>query len=358
IDFGDWIRFSMTARSFQPSQVIEALTWFDLPSAEEAAYDAPFPHRAYLTGARVFPSLVNQVPGTTLEAWQGLGRFERPFLALWAANDPGNLGSCQAQQRLITHVPGAKGQPHDRLPEASHFLQDDQGAEIARRLVSFYRGSNAEKARGASRLLDRYCELLLVKPTPRGLEAEVWGTPGLNDCPQDAWDSIDIEAVKAETGAVHVVRNGPRHWLSDGVAARPTARPARRSFGALDMHRLAVVEIGDKIRGGIRSEGGGTPGNQPYSETLVRRTTTFTFRAGSDVFELTSPEGNVYTMQSFALIVDPTLTRADLPRLDRRLDLPDGWSFAARTLESDLVLEASGKAVVLVDDLGNAYQGR
>jgi hypothetical protein len=25
-----------------------------------------------------------------------------------------------------------------RLPEASHFLQDDQGVEIARRLVAFY----------------------------------------------------------------------------------------------------------------------------------------------------------------------------------------------------------------------------
>ena len=29
------------------------------------------------------------------------------------------------------------GQPHTRLPEASHFLQDDQGAEIARLMVEF-----------------------------------------------------------------------------------------------------------------------------------------------------------------------------------------------------------------------------
>ena len=28
-------------------------------------------------------------------------------------------------------------QAHTRLPEASHFLQDDQGPEIARRLVTF-----------------------------------------------------------------------------------------------------------------------------------------------------------------------------------------------------------------------------
>jgi pimeloyl-ACP methyl ester carboxylesterase len=39
------------------------------------------------------------------------------------------------QDRLINNIPGAEGFPHTRLPEASHFLQDDQGAEIARRIV-------------------------------------------------------------------------------------------------------------------------------------------------------------------------------------------------------------------------------
>ena len=49
--------------------------------------------------------------------------------------DPGNLGTCQTQDHLINNIPGADGLPHTRLPEASHFLQDDQGAEIARRIV-------------------------------------------------------------------------------------------------------------------------------------------------------------------------------------------------------------------------------
>jgi len=136
--FGDWIVYAMTARSFRPSEAVEAMTWFDLPTAEEAAYDAPFPSRIYMTGPRVFPSLVNEVPGTTEQAWEGLRAFERPFLTIWASNDPGNLGSCEAQQIFIDEIPGAAGQPHDRLPEASHFLQDDQGEEIARRLVEFF----------------------------------------------------------------------------------------------------------------------------------------------------------------------------------------------------------------------------
>ena len=120
-DFGSWIVYSMTAESFQASEVVEAMTWFDLTPADEAAYDAPFPSRIYMGGPRTFPSLVNETPGQTATAWEGLMAFEKPFLTLWAANDPGNLGQCATQQNLIDSVPGAVGQPHDRLAEASHF---------------------------------------------------------------------------------------------------------------------------------------------------------------------------------------------------------------------------------------------
>ncbi len=78
---------------------------------------------------------MNELGGQTEEAWVGLQDYEKPFLTIWASNDPGNLGSCAMQQDFIDNVPGAKGQPHTRLAEASHFLQDDQGAEIARRIA-------------------------------------------------------------------------------------------------------------------------------------------------------------------------------------------------------------------------------
>jgi haloalkane dehalogenase len=38
---------------------------------------------------------------------------------------------------MIDHVPGSEGWDHVRLPEAGHFLQDDQGPEIARRVNEF-----------------------------------------------------------------------------------------------------------------------------------------------------------------------------------------------------------------------------
>jgi haloalkane dehalogenase len=135
--FYRWMRYAMKSPSFHPAQVVEAMTWFDLSPEEEAAYDAPFPCRTYLAGARVFPSLVRDLPGVTEDAWAGLTAYEKPFLTIWAGNDPGNLGSQEAQDRLTNNIPGAAGQPHVRLPEASHFLQDDQGAEIARLMVEF-----------------------------------------------------------------------------------------------------------------------------------------------------------------------------------------------------------------------------
>ena len=96
-----------------------------------------------MAGVRTFPSLVNQVGGTNDRAWAGLKAFPRPFVTIWAWNDPGNLGRFGAQQNLIDEVRGAAGQPHTRLAEASHFLQDDQGAKIAALLDDWMKGTSA-----------------------------------------------------------------------------------------------------------------------------------------------------------------------------------------------------------------------
>lgn len=142
-EFAAWATYAMRGSSFRPSEVLEALTWFPLEPSAAAAYDAPFPRREYMAGVRTFPSLINQVGGTNDRAWAGLKAFPRPFVTIWASNDPGNLGRFGAQQNLIDEVRGAAGQPHTRLAEASHFLQDDQGAEIAALLDDWMKGTSA-----------------------------------------------------------------------------------------------------------------------------------------------------------------------------------------------------------------------
>lgn len=336
--FGEWITYAMKARDFRPSEVVEALTWFDLPDAEQAAYDAPFPSRVYLTGARVFPSLINELPGINQEAWAGLTSFEKPFFTVWASNDPGTLGQCATQDNLSNNIPGAKGVSHARLPQASHFLQDDQGEAIAQRLVGFY--SSSPLRRG-----DRYCEVLLVQVAETAtLQAEVWGTQGLNDCPAAAWDALDSATLATDTGALAVQKNGPRLWLPSYVTSS-LASTERRKFGELEMRLLAKVDVD-----------AGSQSSKPYEGRAVRRTTTYTFASGQEVYELTSPEGVVYVMQSMSLMVDPSLTLAQLATIGTRLRLPPGWAYRARTLDADLVMVVDGVATVLQDDLLNTYQ--
>lgn len=191
--FGNWMNYAMKGASFTASEVVEALTWPDLSSEEEAAYDAPFPSREYMAGVRTFPSLINDLPGLNDEAWAGLTSYEKPFITIWGGNDAGNLGSCETQQKLINSIPGADGQDHVRLPEAGHFLQNDQGAEIARRLVKFYK--NEEPRVGF--------ELLQIKSI-----SEIITWLAIDEMTQEEFDAIELPQ--------GWIKNQPREGQVDG----------------------------------------------------------------------------------------------------------------------------------------------
>jgi pimeloyl-ACP methyl ester carboxylesterase len=142
--FTNWILYSRNHEDFRASTILEAMTYFPLTEEERDAYDAPFPARISMAAPRTFPGLANELGGKTQSAIDGLGNFTKPFLTIWAGNDPGQLGSKKAQQFLIDLVPGAANQLHTRLPKASHFLQDDQGAEIAHLMVEFIKSNPLE----------------------------------------------------------------------------------------------------------------------------------------------------------------------------------------------------------------------
>jgi len=74
------------------------------------------------------------------------------------------------------------------------------------------------------------------------------------------------------------------------------------------------------------------------------------------VYELTNDKGDVYRMQSYSQIADPNLTIEGLELLGERLDLPKGWSFAARVLEEDSYLISDGATTIITDELYNTYQ--
>ncbi len=213
----------------------------------------------------------------------------------------------------------------------------DGGAELRDAAVA------ADAPTGESVRGNRYCEVLVAFLEAGSIEAQVWGTQGLNACPADAWSTVDAAAIRTELGATAVVLNGPRYWLIDGASAElPAGAP--RLFGTLEMQQLATLTIAP-----------GAASTMPYVERVVNRDSVFDFRAGAEVYELVGPDGATYVMQSYAQIVDEALSEADLPDLGARLELPAGWQYRARTLEAPLVVRTPGAAVVVQDELQNTY---
>ncbi|BCZ23852.1 haloalkane dehalogenase [Mycobacterium senriense] len=136
--FYAWRTFARYSPVLPAGRIVSAGTVRRVPSKVRAGYDAPFPDKTYQAGARAFPQLVPTSPTdpaipANRKAWDALGRWEKPFLAIFGARDP-ILG--RADSALIKHIPGAAGQPHARI-NASHFIQEDRGPELAERIHSW-----------------------------------------------------------------------------------------------------------------------------------------------------------------------------------------------------------------------------
>lgn len=136
-EFVNWMIYTMKSPYFSISEMIEANTWFPLTVEEKAAYDAPFPSRIYMALARYWPSMMLEAEGLNQDAWIGLLNYNKPFLTLYGPNDPGILGDGSTYQPYIDNIPGAAGQNHSAVMNASHFLQDDQGIHVAERIIDF-----------------------------------------------------------------------------------------------------------------------------------------------------------------------------------------------------------------------------
>ncbi|MDX2059992.1 MAG: hypothetical protein SFV24_19435, partial [Gemmatimonadales bacterium] len=93
--------------------------------------------------ARAFPMLVPSTPEdpavpANLAAWEVLRRWTKPFLTAFSDGDPIMAGGERVFQKL---VPGTQGQPHVTITGAGHFLQEDQGPELARVVALFIRAN-------------------------------------------------------------------------------------------------------------------------------------------------------------------------------------------------------------------------
>jgi hypothetical protein len=196
----------------------------------------------------------------------------------------------------------------------------------------------------------RYCEVLLVELQGDAATISVYNTVGLNACPSDLWQAMDTEQIKQEQEVFAVALNGPRYFTVDRGVGGDAVTGEVKDFGGISMHKVAELNLTLDELLAMQS------GSEPYTDVIVDRDNTWIFNAGREVYELVNPGGETHIMQSYSHQVDDTLTSGDLPSLGLRLQLPQGWSFHARTLSSELSVTATGQAVVIQDELKNTYQ--
>lgn len=100
-------------------------------------YDAPFPVAEAKAGARAFPLLIPTSPEDEgaeagMRTAEAMRDSDRPVLMLWAAEDP--IIPPSVGERLAENL----GWPEPEIIEgASHFLQEDQGERIGRRIADW-----------------------------------------------------------------------------------------------------------------------------------------------------------------------------------------------------------------------------
>ena len=202
----------------------------------------------------------------------------------------------------------------------------------------------------ASLFESRYCEVLMADVEGDMAIVSVFNTVGLNECPSELWEALNTDEIAREQEVFLALLNGPRFWAIDDAAGGDAATGEIEEFGGIAMQKVAEIRLPLDQALELQSRA------DPYADGVVDRDNAWIFSAGREVYELVNPDGEAYVMQSYSHQVDDALTSADLPSLGSRLQLPAGWTFRARVVPSELVVQATGQAIVTQDELRNSYQ--
>jgi hypothetical protein len=191
-----------------------------------------------------------------------------------------------------------------------------------------------------------YCEVFLVrKPTdPTQIDADVYNSTRLNDCPRDKFKALDPEALAKEHGVVRAIVNQRRYWMQDSYTFFKAG--SKVSFGGIEMDWVALLRVPPGLGANAQAK--------PYQMAQIARDTEKRYLKGRPVFELISPDGTNWIMQS---AIDQPLRLDSFAGIANVMKLPEGWSFRYRILNRDLVMRSNGSAQILQDDMMNVYEG-
>jgi hypothetical protein len=185
----------------------------------------------------------------------------------------------------------------------------------------------------------RYGEFLVV--TAGGIE--IYNTTGLNDCPPELWNALDLNELAKQFGALKVQLNGPQYWMAD---AETVLFGETASFGGIEARWAATVDPAL-----LAKEAQGTA---PYKVFMPKKTQKMVYSKGKPVYELVDPDGNSYVLQARKEHV-PMESLATLGQQMKQL--PTGWEYRTRILTEDLVLDLGPDQTIyaLGDELHQYY---
>jgi haloalkane dehalogenase len=141
----EWLRFrdwlNRLGTDVVPGRLVRISAVQPLADEVVDAYSAPWPVPESKAGILAFPDLVPISPehpdlAAHLRIREALSRWEKPALVLFSDSDP--IFSPRHAERIAAFIPGSL-EP-EIVVGAGHFLQEDKGEEIGRRIASFVVG--------------------------------------------------------------------------------------------------------------------------------------------------------------------------------------------------------------------------
>lgn len=229
------------------------------------------------------------------------------------------------------------------------FAQDRTSASDTSRQMQIKPGPikgerrHVENTRGAS-----FCGVAAFVGTPPDAAAHIYTSTSCQTCTAEDARKIDPVKLARNIGVTQCGVNIGRFWMMDDL-----------SFGAgesVNFQGIKMTWVGSMSPEEVHSYFG----SKAYVPVQIARDTEWIYKAGKPVYLLRTPQGKVWVLQEYCNDVDKTLTAENLDKLAGSLNLPEGWTFETNVLAKDLSLNTSrsgGRAFIMRDELGNAYQG-
>jgi haloalkane dehalogenase len=133
----NWVATTQKMDDLPVGDIVNGVCLTPLSAEIKAAYNAPFPEPSYKAAALEFPNLIPIKPSMAgceenRLAWRILEQWKKPFITAFSDGDP----STKAWETIFQQrVPGAKNQAHYEIKQAGHFVQEEQGEELAQLVI-------------------------------------------------------------------------------------------------------------------------------------------------------------------------------------------------------------------------------